>query len=233
MPTVDYRSFSQGSDNACWIASALSALAFQRPAEILAMIEDLGDDRYRVSPPGCPGESFDVAPASDEASSSFSSDWVWAKAIHMALGQKLGAEVVRNEKVWNWDRTITLLTGNGTVHNTNFSGLGFGTILERVRTKLDRTNRGKIAIASTANHQPSGSAAQALAGPANDDALRSGHVYAVFGFDGGTDRVRMRNPCGNTNVPAARKDPTWGPGEFWLTVAEFEKNLQVMSYERE
>ena len=88
MPTVDYRSFSQGSDNACWIASALSALAFQRPAEILAMIEDLGDDRYRVSPPGCPGESFEVDPTSDEASSSFSSDWVWAKCILPAAEQR-------------------------------------------------------------------------------------------------------------------------------------------------
>ena len=234
--TVDYKTFQQGDDNACWIGAAVSAFAFQRPEEVKRMMIDLS-----AQSAGMWGVTFPwsrptprcrlVHPNAADAKTNFTSDSTWARVIHLGLVRQLGEEEARNPKALGWAITIKYLTGNEPVHNSNLLGFGFQTpgTSETVQMKLAKANDKKIVIASTGLHKPTGNAAAALGGDQG-----KGHVYAILAYDKQADRIRLRNPWGGKgpDVPKERTKPEWGPSEFWMTVAEYEENFQFMAYEK-
>ena len=216
---VDYTTFKQGSRPNCWIAAAVSAFAYQNPEKIKKMIKDNGDGTYTVTLPG-PNKSYIVNPSNG---ASFSSDGNWAKILELALIEYYGDKAKESNGLSYLD-VIEVLTGNNVTPNRNISGAGFGTWLESLASKLSKANDGAIVVAGTGYREPTGSA---------KNCLQAGHTYAVLGFDKATGRVRMRNPHGiESDAHKGRKEPGWGPGEFWLTLEEFEENFLGMGYER-
>ncbi len=215
----------QGAVGDCWFLSAMVGLAASRPAEIVAMIKPLGNQKFEVKFPGHPSPITVETPTDGELGTfAFSgTNGIWATILEKAYGTKVNkdAYLIRDTSVTDaadggarLSKGIGLLTG----HDDDSDEL-FLTRISTTRTKL-------IAAFKAGKVVGAGINGGIIADTANNG-LPLGHAYTVMGYNATTDVISVRNPWGHTGptgLPVTR-------GVFDMPLPDFVESFSDLTIE--
>jgi hypothetical protein len=218
---IDYRTCRQGGWDDCWLVSALVCLAFKRPAEVRDMIRPTGDGSYTVTLPK--REPVSVRPADGACSCS----GVWAPVVEAAVRRFTDATTTR---VLRFGEGITYLTGNGTRWSSNVTGAGFGPLIPLPGD--DHTLEAMLLTAEARRRVVVLGGSDGYWTTVKVPGLVGRHCYTILAYDPASGHARLRDPVGDDGRIPDRKKPEYGPGEFWLTLAEVEASFCGLAIER-
>jgi len=212
----------QGPVGDCYFFSASGWMARNRPADVMNAITRLDDGRFRVR--FANGDEATVTAPTDAEmaindSDSTLQDGIWMSVLEKATGTIQARTYRKSAEIP--DPTVAIDTAGipigsivkrWTGQEVKVFRLGARVQREQVRKALIRMQERKSLATSLLLHRP----------PAK---LAYDHVYAIMGFDPGTDMVTIWNPWGTDFTPNGPSGPENGymrkKGIFTLSLDEF------------
>jgi hypothetical protein len=223
---IDYKDLQQGSAGDCYFMAVLTSLAQRQPQRIIDMIHDNKNGTYTVKFPsgavtinaptqtelGLYGQGKAWVPVMEKAYATLRNDkWI---IPHMNPYETIG---MGSTMV---GRAINELTGHS--RDTDILKI---TPREATREKLKQAVESNKLMVASNNKEIFGK---------NSLNLPDGHVYTILDYNAQTDKVKLRNPWGNTEAGDKDGIPRDGvdDGIFELSMDEFYKIYDSVSYEK-
>lgn len=218
---INYQECRQGGWCNCWFRSALDGLAFKRPEEIALVVQEGADRNFVVTFPGREPRAV-VATRDDDAP--------FATALEEAAHAETGD--AQTSRMISYGLGIELLTGNGRTGYTNASGIGFAPLAVLFSRREWLVNRLTNATARRRLMVLGGSDGEWTTPKLSWVPPR--HCFGLLEYEPAHGTARVRNPHGSDDgIPAERKRPGYGPGEFWVTPDELEDSWCGLTIEDE
>ena len=223
----------QGPVGDCYFFSASGWMARNRPADVMNAITQLDDGRLRVR--FANGDEATVTAPTDAEmaindSDSTLQDGIWMSVLEKATGTIQARTYQKSAAIP--DPTVAIDTAGipiGSVvkrwtgQEVKVFRLGARAQREQVRKALVRMQERRSLATSLLLHRP----------PAK---LAYDHVYAIMGFDPGTDMVTIWNPWGTDFTPNGPSGPENGymrkKGIFTLSFDEFVSFYSYLAIEQ-
>ena len=223
----------QGPVGDCYFFSATGWMAKNRPGDVMNAITQLDDGRFQVR--FANGDEATVTPPTDAElavndSDSTLQDGLWMSVLEKATGT-IQARIFSKSAAIP-DPTVAIDTAGIPIASVveRWSGreakklpLGRRAHREQVRNALIRMSEKKMLATALLLHKP----------PAK---LPYDHVYAIMGFDAGTDTVTIWNPWGTDFTPNGPSGPENGyerkKGIFTLSFDEFVTFYSFLAIEQ-
>lgn len=223
----------QGPVGDCYFFSASGWMARNRPGDVMNAITRLDDGRFRVR--FADGDEATVTAPTDAElaindSDSTLQDGIWMSVLEKATGTIQARTYRKSAEIP--DPTVAIDTAGipiGSVvkrwtgQEVKVFRLGVRVQREQVRKALVRMQERKSLATSLLLHRP----------PAK---LAYDHVYAIMGFDPGTDTVTIWNPWGTDFTPNGPSGPENGyarnKGLFTLSFDEFVSFYSYLAIEQ-
>ncbi len=223
----------QGPVGDCYFFSATGWMAKYRPGDIMNAIRKLDDGRFQVR--FANGDEATITPPTDAElavndSDSTLQDGLWMSVLEKATGTIQARTFSRSAAIP--DPTVEIDTAGIPIASVveRWSGreakklpLGRRAHREQVRNALIRMQEKRLLATALLLHKP----------PAK---LAYDHVYAIMGFDPGSDTVTIWNPWGTDFTPSGPSGPENGyerkKGIFTLSFDEFVSFYSFLAIEQ-
>lgn len=223
----------QGPAGDCYFFSATGWMARNRPGDVMNAIKQLDDGRFQVR--FANGDEATVTMPTDAElavndSDSTLQDGLWMSVLEKATGTIQARRFSKSAAIP--DPTVAIDTAGIPIASVveRWSGretkklpLGRRAHREQVRNALIRMSEKKSLATALLLHKP----------PAK---LPYDHVYAILGFDPGSDTVTIWNPWGTDFTPNGPSGPDNGyarkKGIFTLTFDEFVTFYSFLAIEQ-
>ncbi len=222
---INFQDLKQGSTGDCYFLAALSSLAQHSPQKIIDMVKDNKDGTFTVK---FSDKSVTVKAPTDTELGLYAEGKAWVPVIEKAYS------VYRNETIFlpkenPYDKSGggSMITGRGI---KDLTGSNFDTDL--LMTTSTNTTRTKLKSAVANNKMMTASIAKNPFGK-NSLGLPDGHVYSIVGYDEKTDKVKIRNPWGQTEAQDKSGSARDGndDGICELSMQEFNKTFSAIAYQ--
>ena len=220
----------QGPPGDCYFFSGTGWMALYRPEVIVKAITPLPGDRYRVRFPN--GDEAEVTSPTDAElaindSVSTLQDGLWMSILEKATGTIMSRTNAKGAAIP--DPTVSIdrpgvpirsIVERWTGRTPKNVPLGTRAKPRQVREALVLMEKRRLLAEALLLHKPAAK-------------LPYDHVYAVLGFDGENDRVKLWNPWGTDFVPKGPSGRENGyardKGVFYLSLDEFIEFYTDMS----
>lgn len=242
-PSLDR--LQQGKIGDCFCLAPLGAMLHRDPAQVESMFKPQPDGSCKVT---FGREVFHVAPTTDAEiamSSSSEASGTWSNVYEKASGMARNAQKPEKTRValavdavargGSAGTHLALITGHQIVRfsckfarDKKVPASEFEQQLIELRKLLTRALKEKRLITTGTNSPgPSGPTIRGI---------RSGHAYAVLGYDAGSDEIRLWDPHGDSFTPAGAPGTEHGypraDGLFSMPLPIFVKQYAGLAFEQ-